>query len=123
MSRQGSLSHYVGEVLVIYPQGKRLTAEDSRQFHAELMQLIAGAKHKKVLVNFENIDYVPSEMLGVLLRVNKNCRVDEIRLVFCCFSTIVKEIVKLSGLERVLEIYAREPEALQAFETKSGWFG
>ena len=123
MSRQGSLSHYVAEVLVIYPQGKRLTAEDSRQFHEELKQLIASAKHKKVLVNFENIDYVPSEMLGVLLRVNRTCRADEVRLVFCGFSPIVKEIVKLSGLERVLEIYAREPEALQAFEKKAGLFG
>lgn len=42
MIRQARLSHYVDEALVIYPQGKRLTAEDSRTIVSLAFEKMSG---------------------------------------------------------------------------------
>jgi anti-anti-sigma factor len=108
-------SHYHGEVLVIYPQDRRIDEEIARALLAELKGLVLGVKHRKVLINFENVTYVCSEMLGTLVRINSLCRSDAIALKFCGFAPVVKEIMKLSGMDRLLSTYGSETEALDAF--------
>lgn len=123
MSHPGCVSLYVGEVLIIYPQGKRITTdEDAQHYLVEFKKLIASAKHQKVLINFENVEFVSSAMLGVIVRVNNQCRVDGVILKFCCFSKVIKDIIRIAALHRLLEIYDTEAEALAAFERRGGWF-
>ena len=57
MSQQGCLSNYVGDVLVVYPQARRINEEVARGIHLELKELIAHVKHRKVIVNFENVEF------------------------------------------------------------------
>ncbi len=109
------ISHYQGDVLVIYPQDRRIDEEIARALHTETKGLVLSAKHRKVLFNFEHVTYVCSEMLGTLVRHYRLCRSDAIGLKFCCFSPVVVEIIKLAGMDRLLSIYKTEAEALRAF--------
>lgn len=117
-------SHYHGEILVIYPQDRRIDEDTARLLYTEIKELVLGAKHAKVLINFENVTFMGSEMLGSIVRINKLCRTDSIRLKFCGFAKVVQEVIKLSGLDRLLSTHATEAEAIPAFDNQDkGWFG
>lgn len=90
------LSHYHGEVLVICPQDLRIDEQIARARQTEIKGLIGGAKHRKVLLNFENVSYVCSEMLGSLVRIVHHCRSEAITIKFCGLSG---EMLDQAGLD------------------------
>jgi anti-sigma B factor antagonist len=117
-------SQEVEDVLVVYfTDAKILDEARIQQIGKELMEMAASAStSKKMVLNFQGVQFMSSAMIGKLVLLNKKCKSTEIDLKLCQISPNVLEVFKITRLNKVFEIHPDEEKALKAF-SKKGWFG
>src|SRR5688500_13883687 len=73
------------DVLVIYfTDAKILDETRIGQIGQDLMSSAASAaQNKKMLVNFQGVQFMSSAMIGKLVLLNKKCKTDEVALKMC----------------------------------------
>ncbi len=102
-----------GEVKIVRIEGE-LNTQTSPDAEAQLTQLIdAGAR--KVVVNFERLDYITSAGLHILLATAKQLRVGGGELRVCSLSDLVQEVFEMSGFDSIMSVSKNEAEALKGF--------
>jgi len=69
----------------------------------------------KVLVNFENLNYISSAGLRVLLATAKKMMVSGGSLKICSLNSTVQEVFDISGFATILALAANEADAMAAF--------
>jgi anti-anti-sigma regulatory factor len=74
-----------------------------------------GGTVEKVLLNLENVEFLPSHMIGGIIRLAKECKRNQIWLKLCSIPPQVMEVMKLMNLQKMLDIHADEEEALLSF--------
>ncbi len=114
----------IEEVLVVnFTDAKILDEARIQQIGQELMNAAASAgQKKKMLLNFQGVQFMSSAMIGKLVLLNKKCKTDEVALKMCSISTNVLEVFKITRLNKVFEIFDDQDKAIKSF-TKKGWFG
>lgn len=112
-------------VMVRFAQSRILDESTIRAIGAEFDKLtLEAAAGRKLLLNFQGVAYMSSAMLGQILRLNKHCKADKIKLKLCDICPQVLEVFTITKLNKVLEIEGDEEGALAAFGgAKKGWFG
>lgn len=101
------------DVNIVYFEGN-LDTNTSHDAEVELNQLLnQGAK--KILINFERLDYISSAGLRILLVTAKKIKNIESEFRLCNFNETVKEIFDISGFSTILNVYGTESEALENF--------
>jgi len=87
------------------------TAPDAEE---EINALIEkGAK--KILINFENLGYISSSGLRLLLMTGKQLQSREGSLRICNMNITVKEVFDMSGFGVLFNIFETESEAMSGF--------
>ena len=61
-----------------------------------------------------------SAALGMLIRVNKKCKEYKVSLKLCGISSDIREVFKITGMDKIFEIHADLSEALAAFKGGGG---
>jgi anti-sigma B factor antagonist len=80
----------------------------------QLKQLIEeGAR--KILVNFEALEYISSAGLHILLTAAKQLKSVDGELRVCGLNEVVKEVFEISGFVTILKVLGSEAEALEGF--------
>jgi anti-sigma B factor antagonist len=69
----------------------------------------------KVLVDFENLDYISSAGLRVLLATAKKLRSGGGNLRLCSLNETVAEVFEISGFSTIFAVFGSEAEALEGF--------
>jgi anti-sigma B factor antagonist len=118
-------SQEIEEVLVVYfTDAKILDEARIQQIGKELMDMAAGAagNKKKMLLNFQGVQFMSSAMIGKLVLLNKKCKTDSVDLKLCQISPNVLEVFKITRLNKVFEIFPDEEKGVKSFG-KKGWFG
>ena len=69
----------------------------------------------KILINFENLNYISSAGLRVLLGTAKKLNVTSGQLKICSLNATVQEVFDISGFSTILSVLESEPEAVAAF--------
>ena len=101
------------DVKVLDFEGK-LDTQTSPDAQSELTRLIEeGAR--KIVVNFDKLDYVSSAGLRVLLAAAKQLKAENGELRICCLKKLVKEVFDISGFITIFKVFASESEALEDF--------
>ncbi len=91
-----------------------LDTNTSHDAEVELNQLLKqGAK--KILVNFENLDYISSAGLRILLVTAKQLKSTDGDFRLCNLNGTVLEIFDISGFSTILNVFGTESEALEDF--------
>ena len=70
-------------------------------------------KHCELLLDFNNVDYLSSAGLRLLLAETKKVKTKNGQMVIFSLVDDIKEIVRMSGFDRVLSICETEKQALQ----------
>lgn len=96
-------------VKAVQPSGI-LDKTKALQFELEVNEIIAS-KADVVLIDFQNIDFMDSSGLGVLVNAIKKVKSAKRKIVVCSLNNQVRMLFELAGLDRVLEIY-RNREAV-----------
>jgi anti-anti-sigma factor len=78
----------------------------------ELHRLIEEEGHTRLVVNFAGVRYLSSEVLGILAGLQR--KVDPVRgsIVLCGLDTLLRDMVRITHLDRVFDICGDEAEAL-----------
>jgi anti-sigma B factor antagonist len=88
----------------------------------ELTELATSSEFKKVILNFQNVGFMSSAMIGKLVLFGKNCKTANIDLRLCNINPNVLEVFNLMKLGKVFKIDNDEEAAIKGF-SKKGWFG
>ncbi len=94
-------------VVVFKPSG-RLDAESYYGVRNEVMAL-ANTKPDVLVMDLENIDFIDSRGLGLLVTILKTMRVMGGKLVLCSVGEQVQILLKLTSTESLFETYAQFP--------------
>jgi anti-anti-sigma factor len=105
-----------GDLLTIFlTDPKILDAILIDQIHLEIVKTLDEAKPQKVLLNFNEVLFLSSAALGMLILVNKKCREFKINLKLCNIKPEITQIFKITGMNKIFAIYRTAEEACAAF--------
>ena len=102
-----------GDVRILSFQGN-LDTGTSPEAESQINGLIEAGT-QKLLVNFEQLEYISSAGLRVLLATAKKLKPSGGNLKICCLNQTVQEVFDISGFSTILSVTSTEEEALDAF--------
>lgn len=89
----------MGEVTLVNFLDKRILDEQSVQAIGEqLFSLVDDLSRKQLLLNFGNVEYFSSPVLGMLATLNKKVKAAGGRLTVCNLDPQLNELLRLLGL-------------------------
>ncbi len=100
--------------IVVVDLSGKLDTQTSGPASEELTRIAQGDR-MRILVNLENVEFVSSAGLRVLLRLAKTLGATDGVLKICCASGVVKEVMEISGFGTLLDIHETEASALESF--------
>ena len=101
--------------IIVVDMAGRLTLSDSRTQLRDLIHVFSGNGHKRFLLNLAGVDFVDSDGMGELVRCYSTIRQrgGEMKLVHV--HERVQNLLQITRLNTLFEIYSEEQVALQAF--------
>ena len=109
-----------GEILTIGFAQARISDEIvTEHLHRELIELVLACQEPKILLDFQGVRFLASAALGVVIRLQKRCRETGRGLKLCRLSAEVRQVFKVTNLEKILDIHESPEEAMAAFDGQS----
>ncbi len=103
-----------GEVLLAYFQDVRIIDESRiNSLGQELSELINNSENSKIILNFQNVSFMSSAMIGKLVLFGKKCKTAKVDLRLCNINENVDEVFKLMRLNKVFAIDKDEETSLK----------
>lgn len=91
---------------------------DVQEIGEQLYALLDEKGFTRLLLDFSDVQYMASIMLGKLIGLKRKAQKANGSLKICRLSPTLQEIFRISALDRVFEIYDDEHTALDAFEAQ-----
>jgi len=107
-----------GRVIVVDVVGK-LTISESRTQLRDLIHVLSGTGHKRFLLNLAGVDYVDSDGMGELVRCFSTVRQRGGEMKLVQVNKRVADLLQITRLNTLFEIYGEEQVALRAFQTSA----
>ena len=98
---------------VIAGASGRIDSSNSREFHSSLESVVTGDT-TAVVVNFENVTYISSAGMRVILLMAKSLQSQDTKFVLCSMNSSIREVFTISGFDRIIPIHDSRAEALSA---------
>ena len=106
----------IGDVSVVDFFDKKIIDEQNiTHIGEDLFKLVEQDEHRKVLLNFRNVEFMSSAMLGKLITLFKKLQARSGRLILCNIDPQIYEVFEITKLDRFFNIQKEEQAALQAF--------
>jgi len=106
-----------GEVTVVsFVDRKILDDTNIQEIGEELFDLVDKDYKTKLLLNFENVEYLSSAALGKLITLNKKIREEDGQLKLCGIKPQIYEVFKITKLNKLFDIYDDDEKALNRFK-------
>ena len=106
----------MADVTIVCLNDRKILVEEHIQALAQqLLDLLREMGEKKLLLNFRNVEYMSSAVLGMLVTLNKKVQAAGGKLVLCNIDPQIREVFEITKLDKLFVIRGEEQEALQAF--------
>lgn len=106
----------IGDVIVVnFVDRKILDEQNIQTIGEQLFSLVDDEGHKKILLNFGNVEYLSSAALGKLITLNKKVQNASGKLILCNIDPQILEVFEITKLDKFFKIVKEEQAALQAF--------
>jgi len=92
-----------------------------KQLGEDLENLVKNTPDIKLVINFSNVDYLSSAVLGRLVKVYKMVRKQKGKVKLCCIKSTIIQVFKITKLDKMFEIHADEKKAIDSFSKKSSF--
>ena len=103
----------LGDVRTVRIAGN-LDTQTSQGAQEQLMQLIDNGA-TKILIDFEELNYISSSGLRVLLVAAQQLADTSGQLRICSPNTMVREVFDTAGFSEIFSVYSSQAEALDGF--------
>ena len=105
-----------GDVTIVTFTDKKILDESNiQEIGEQLNELVEKHYMVKMLLNFENVEYLSSAALGKLITLNKKIKEENGKLKLCSVRPQIYEVFKITKLNKLFEIYDDEDRALARF--------
>jgi anti-sigma B factor antagonist len=101
--------------MVLFKDKKILDDAVLDEIRAELSQLIGKASGPDVLLDFSNVEFMSSAMLGLLGQMHRKISTGHGRLKMCSIRPEIFQVFKLTNLDKLFSIHKDAPTALATF--------
>jgi len=99
---------------VVTLDGRIVLGEESQALRQELRSLIAEGK-KKIILNMDNIKYIDSAGLGILVAAHVSAKLQGASLILSNLGTKFQEILQITKLVTVFQVFNTEAAAVASF--------
>lgn len=104
----------VGEVGVVsFTTTQVLDELNVQQLGQELMDLVEKQYLVKLVINFENVKFLSSAVLGKLISLSKRIGAEKGRLAFCNIRDDIMQVFKITRLDKLIPILDTEGLAIK----------
>ncbi|WP_027180069.1 STAS domain-containing protein [Maridesulfovibrio bastinii] len=100
--------------IIVFELKGRLDSNTSGEFEEKLLGSIQGGE-SKIILDFENLEYISSAGLRVLLKAARELKGGDGQMLLCSLKDYIKEVFDLSGFVSFLPIHNTKDECLKAF--------
>ena len=110
----------VGDIMVL-DIGGRIAGDDSLQMRRDISGWIAEIpdnQKPKVILKLDGVSMMDSAGLGVLVSSYTSAQKREGRLVLAGLGRGLQNLIAITKLARVFDVYEKEEEAIKSFEEK-----
>src|SRR5437899_12103906 len=104
----------VDGVSVVALDGRIVLGEESNALREKVKSLMAEGK-KKVVINMDNITFIDSDGLGTLVAAHHSVKTQGASLRLCHLRSKFQELLQLTKLLTVFDVYTAEAEAVSSF--------
>ena len=117
MAKERLKVEMVGEVAVVQFLDKRILDEPTIQAIAEqLFGLVDNDGQRKLLLNFDSVEYMSSAALGKLINLHKKLQALKGQLAMCCVIPQIFEVFAITKLDKIFKIFPDVDAALASFK-------
>ncbi|MHC5060742.1 MAG: STAS domain-containing protein [Planctomycetota bacterium] len=93
-----------------------LDEADVQGLEKSIMPLVEEAEVINLVIDFSNIKFLTSAVLGILIRVSKKIYESDGQLKLCSINSKILEIFKVTRLDRIFDICEDRSAAIQDFD-------
>jgi len=109
----------VDGVTVVALDGRIVLGEESNALREKVKSLLADGK-KKVVLNMDNITFIDSAGLGTLVAAHHSAKGQGASLRLCHLGSKFQEVLQITKLLTVLDVYDTEAQAVSSFSKGAG---
>ncbi len=102
--------------IVTFTEEKILEERDIVDLQESIMGILEQAERIRLVLDFSNVKFLSSAVLGLLIRVSKKVYEQDGLLRLCNISPRIYEIFKITRLTKIFDIYPDKEEALASLE-------
>ncbi|MGD2011374.1 MAG: STAS domain-containing protein [Desulfobacterales bacterium] len=100
------------EGISIFKLNGRLDSNTSPALEKKLVSAIENGT-RNMVIDFENLDYISSAGLRIILKTTKDLKRTEGNIVLCAMQDYVREVFEIAGFDTFLPIFSTVDEALE----------
>jgi anti-sigma B factor antagonist len=104
----------VDGVAVVALEGRIVLGEESNALLEKVKSLLAAGQ-KKIVLNMSNVTYIDSSGLGTMVASHTSARAQGASLKICNLGSKFQEILQVTKLVTVFEVYPSEAAAIASF--------
>jgi len=97
---------YAGNATIVtFTDDKILEETDIQSLQDSIMSIVEQAENINLILDFSNVRFLSSAVLGLLIRVSKRTYEHDGQLRLCNINPKIYEIFKITRLNKVFDIY------------------
>lgn len=105
---------YVENATIIrFTDEKILEEKDINSLQESIMSVIEQTEHINLILDFSNVKFLSSAVLGLLIRISKRIYEHDGRLRLCNIDPKIYEIFKITRLTKTFDIYKNVESAVK----------
>ncbi len=109
-----SVEYAENATVVTFIDEKILEESDIHSLQESVMSVIEEAKRLNLILDFCNVQFLSSAVLGLLMRISKKVYEQEGQLRLCNISPRIYEIFKITRLNKIFDIYENVKSATES---------
>lgn len=110
--------HQIGKTTIIeFKTASLMDPLELEQMADGLYRLIDEEDRRKIILDFERVEYISSQALGIVLAMKKRlAALGRSELLLCGIGARLGELLRITGLDKVLTIKPSQKEAVKSLE-------
>jgi anti-anti-sigma factor len=80
-----------------------------------LYDLVERQGHKRIVLNFENVRFLSSAPIAVLIQFKKKAEAVGGSVRFCCVDPVIRDVFRITTVDRLFDICNSEADAIASF--------
>ena len=107
ISTRLQIDYISNATIVTFTDKGILDTSDIKAVGDSLISIIEQSKGVNMVLNFQNVKFLSSSVLGLLIRISKRIYENDGQLSLCCISDKLYEVFRITRLNKVFNIYCK----------------